>query len=1110
VLKGLVSDKGVRLIGVEGAFGPFDFAPFRDGSAKETAEMAEAFLHDNRIAAPSYLGLTLPEPQPKFVGVDERASYDTNRAAYLHARLLQKSVDRSLETLHMQFAMESSRRFPARLVAFQQLKDQQERGKIGIAVYVRQLMTFPIEPEFALERFSQAAQIETSLNFDVVDRERRAVIERLAARLSGADLRRLLDLSLGYRAGRLSFGAYYNELRGMCQGAGISLANYPAFDDFIRYALLADGIDADELFDAIRASERQIVKALARTPAERAFADLCERERLTEKLVKFELSPSDWQTYRSLKVDSREPLAAALNKLPLGDFEMFYSAADRRSHAIVDALLREIGSSTAPAILVAGGFHTPDVSRLLREKGVSHAIVTPRLTKADTAEGSAYLSVFAREKTPLDKLFVGEKLFLAPSGLALANPGSAEAAIAEGEFKLFKQGRHDLGERTGTVSETVTTRAKRTVSELVSNEPGPHAGVDSSLPVRGQRLYLLRTRAFAATVFALRALDAMARFPAMLAERFFAALRPVAPAFALGLVAAVVAMTPANAIGATKDAAAAVAPTIWNQWSPLVWIFVGIVALVVLSLIYRAIANAVRDSKVMDTLRRNRLAAPRRRRSIGGFEGLNTSVPAMVEVLEDRVVPSATVADTRVVTDLAPTINLDKSAAAAAAAQQHQQTQVGADVWAAIGAHSIPLGEGFNLGQVAVDHSDHTPGHTPNLFDRFDDMAGSLAAAIHGVDLNQQGTTGAFPFLTGQELGAGFELPGVDVRPLTPTAPAVVNPAAPIAPAVQAPLVQAPASPTIAGEGSVVFTPEFKQAFNDPAVQLQVTPSGNAPQVQLAFTLQDGSKATAVVATKDLQPGGALSDFGFAIGKIQSVQATALDAEGRPLSETVAISAAGREARGETAAPGDQLYQPAPGVKPANPVYTLVPQVARDNSLLGTAGSETIGVSVIDKTITFSNGRTSLVAHNPIPFTYYYTPTGPYSVSGNTAGGVGTAGPVTGAPAAGARQNERAQTPNAGAEAVGYSFEIADPESPRPENAIDFQRVAAGDYVAKVPVTLEGGTIAGIPKGADIVIRSVGADGRPVGKPVEIRGSDNKLQVEIEIGTNEIRMNITS
>ena len=52
----------------------------------------------------------------------------------------------------------------------------------------------------------------------------------------------------------------------------------------------------------------------------------------------------------------------------------------------------------------------------------------PKIEKVDTDRGSAYLSVFTQEKTPLDRLFQGQQLYLAnepikPADVQLALPG---------------------------------------------------------------------------------------------------------------------------------------------------------------------------------------------------------------------------------------------------------------------------------------------------------------------------------------------------------------------------------------------------------------------------------------------------------------------------------------------------------------------------------------------------------------------------------------------------------------------------------------------------------------------------------------------------------------
>src|SRR5581483_2491807 len=115
----------------------------------------------------------------------------------------------------------------------------------------------------------------------------------------------------------------------------------------------------------------------------------------------------------------------------LAAFEDFYRQADIRSGKMVANLSLENSSPEFRArALVCGGFHAPQIAQLFRQQKIPYAIVSPKLTKIDDNSGSAYLSVFAREHTPLEQLFQGEKLFLAPQKLQIADPETALAQLA--------------------------------------------------------------------------------------------------------------------------------------------------------------------------------------------------------------------------------------------------------------------------------------------------------------------------------------------------------------------------------------------------------------------------------------------------------------------------------------------------------------------------------------------------------------------------------------------------------------------------------------------------------------------------------------------------------
>ncbi|MBK8872257.1 MAG: GNAT family N-acetyltransferase [Elusimicrobia bacterium] len=133
---------------------------------------------------------------------------------------------------------------------------------------------------------------------------------------------------------------------------------------------------------------------------------------LTARLVDFSLIPQEWQEYK----------AAGTKDTYLATFESFYQEAEARDTAMAQNLLSALngkhsktGSVTAPiAVLVTGGFHADGIARQLTRQGVAVISYVPKIEKVDTTQGSAYLSVFTQEKTPLEKLFQGEKLFLSP------------------------------------------------------------------------------------------------------------------------------------------------------------------------------------------------------------------------------------------------------------------------------------------------------------------------------------------------------------------------------------------------------------------------------------------------------------------------------------------------------------------------------------------------------------------------------------------------------------------------------------------------------------------------------------------------------------------------
>jgi len=133
-------DGAIGLVGVEGAFGPFDFAPFRAFQDKgKVREVTESFLNKNLLAAPSYVGINSVAEPPPFMGVDDRAHYDANVKAYLDSRGSKKEITHLLEESTRALNAKKTKIFPGDLKRFDDLQSAYHRGSLGMGPYVQKL-----------------------------------------------------------------------------------------------------------------------------------------------------------------------------------------------------------------------------------------------------------------------------------------------------------------------------------------------------------------------------------------------------------------------------------------------------------------------------------------------------------------------------------------------------------------------------------------------------------------------------------------------------------------------------------------------------------------------------------------------------------------------------------------------------------------------------------------------------------------------------------------------------------------------------------------------------------------------------------------------------------
>ncbi|MBK8870515.1 MAG: YvcK family protein [Elusimicrobia bacterium] len=462
----------VDVVGLEGAFGPLDFSRYRAYPRRDIVrEVARVLLSQGDISGPIHAALSQDPTPPVTVGIDDPIHYRANVEAYRAAAPLQKKVAHQIEEEGRRLALEKKRVYSPALQRFDDQWAAYQDGRLPLGDYIQVLREGQPHSFQTLDDFTAARTLEKSVDFALAEQQRFAFVEALVSALDKQTLTSLSALAASCRAGSLGYGDFYSQLESTGQKAGVSLKTYPAFSMYVHYVLAADRIFPDRLFTDLRSAEKAVYARLARTDAEKRLVEDTRRARLRKKLSEFSLTPEEWSEWALLPREDMAP------------FEAFYREAQIRDQSMTEKFLAAMENRQAKTgLLVTGGFHGPGMEERFLRAGATVISFTPRIDKIDTAQGPAYLNVFLREKTPLDRMFAGRTLFLTPPVFA---PPTSEAIgpLLAAALEAAQSARGNPNQRVTTTFRSLSSmpgaeKARLTVTQLPNDQMGVRVEVN--------------------------------------------------------------------------------------------------------------------------------------------------------------------------------------------------------------------------------------------------------------------------------------------------------------------------------------------------------------------------------------------------------------------------------------------------------------------------------------------------------------------------------------------------------------------------------------------------------------------------------------------------------
>lgn len=461
----------IDLVGLEGSAEEIDLQPFVDFPFRRAVETGADFvLKANKITGPIHAAMTAQGRLPRIVGIDDPAHYAANVQAYIDSSVRLEKTRQKVSLLQKEIEKRKKTVFSQELASFDRQVQSYLKSEISLGAHVLNLLARGgnhVPP--SLQKFRDALTVERTLDFHQVEVERAALITALTSRLDERETKNLLAESLAYRSGQLRYAEFYTRLLEICRSKGLPLSRFPAMETYVRYVLTADGIDGERLLADIADLEKRAYDRLAKSKEEKVLVGESRQAWLTEKLVDFSLTPTDWKEYQATGTPGKNE--------ELASFESFYREAQSRDRAMAENLLRaiehEVPAHRRTAVLVTGGFHAEGMTQRLVQQGVVVISYVPKIEKIDTAQGSAYLSVFTQEKTPLEKLFAGQKLFLGDHPAKGVPEGAVFAqAVAQMELLIKRKTSSSDRAKIASYSKRFHNGAKVTIDDPVPTQAG--------------------------------------------------------------------------------------------------------------------------------------------------------------------------------------------------------------------------------------------------------------------------------------------------------------------------------------------------------------------------------------------------------------------------------------------------------------------------------------------------------------------------------------------------------------------------------------------------------------------------------------------------------------
>lgn len=428
ILDRLASDYRLRVVALEGASGRVKnpvLSFFPQENVKK--EVSMYLVREGKLTGAEYIAIT-SDHGLKLYGVEDIRLYMDNLEAFQQSQPFKKEAKGYFAFLKQSLDKLKPYVYNDGLTEYDELESKYSRRRISFDEYVVDL--FHLMQRHGLNKieyptFSElqkTVELEAKVDFQKADAERTGLITELAQVIvDKKDISALVEKSLNFKKGIISAGAFASYLKDLAFKIKLSMVDYPNFSAYEEYITKYEEVANESLFKELKQIKTDLKNVLYTDVDQRQLDVLYKNLDALVKLVDLKMVNEDIEYFFENRAQIKaeefrkfiEPLAYKHKlsiKFPIKisyldtyvpSWAKFYELADMRDIAFIEKTLKYMDIDDEDyAALITGGFHTEQLTKILKSRKISYLVITPR---ASANGDNAYLNIMQGGQTRLER-----------------------------------------------------------------------------------------------------------------------------------------------------------------------------------------------------------------------------------------------------------------------------------------------------------------------------------------------------------------------------------------------------------------------------------------------------------------------------------------------------------------------------------------------------------------------------------------------------------------------------------------------------------------------------------------------------------------------------------